>query len=217
MQDNSNKIFIVSAPSGTGKTTLTSRLVDEIDKLCFSISHTTRPIRKNEIDGKHYHFVDNKTFQHMVKNQQMVEWAEVHGNFYGTSKSTLDAILKKNQSPLLEIDVQGALNIMKIYPKSCSIFILPPSIETLWKRLQNRGTDSLETRINRLKTAKQELEVGNNFQHFVINDNLQKAYSDLHQLILYNQPVSLSQEDGLNCCKALIEELKQPNWLEKFQ
>lgn len=201
-----SSILIVTAPSGTGKTTLTRRLVKETPSLSFSVSVTTRPMRKGENNGEHYWYVDERTFMQYVNEQRMVEWANVFGNLYGTTKEEIKRIHDKGQRALLEIDVQGAKNIRKQYPDACSLFIMPPSIATLWERLKQRGTDSLEVRWRRLRTAYAELVAGKDFQHFIINDSLEKAFSELKNLVVYGKPVNLTHEEGIRHCQRLVDE-----------
>lgn len=212
MNTKLSSIIIVAAPSGTGKTTLTRRLVKESPDLSFSISMTTRPMRKGEIDGKHYWYVDKKTFMQHVQNNEMVEWANVFGNLYGTSKKEIQRIQNKGQRTLLEIDVQGAASIRKIYKDACSIFIIPPSVESLWNRLKERGTDPLETRWLRLQTACKELSEAQHFEHFIINENLEKAYNELKNLVQYSHEPSLNYKEGLTYCEKLIKEFEKPEW-----
>jgi len=206
-------IVIVTAPSGTGKTTLTRRLIKETPDLSFSVSVTTRPMRKGETDGEHYWFVNRDTFLQKEKNGDLIEWAEVFGNFYGTTKQEIKRIEALGHKALLEIDVQGAKNVRSQYPNSCSIFIMPPSLKDLWQRLSQRGTDTLEVRMCRLYTAGKELAEGKAFQHFIINDNLEKAFSELKNLVMYGQAASLTYEQGLKHCAALIEEFNHLDWL----
>ncbi len=207
-----SSVIIVTAPSGTGKTTLTRRLVKENPSLSFSISITTRPIRKGETDGVHYWYVDEKRFMEHEKNHDLVEWARVFGNLYGTSKAEIERIHKQGRRALLEIDVQGAKKIRKDYADACAIFIMPPSIEILWNRLKLRGTDSLEVRWRRLKTAQEEILAGKNFEHFIINDDLERAYGELQNLVIKGRPVTLTHEEGLKHCQSLIDELQKHPW-----
>lgn len=209
-----SSIIIVTAPSGTGKTTLTRRLVRESQDLSFSVSVTTRSKREGENNGEHYWYVDEKTFKQYVEENRMVEWANVFGNLYGTTKDEIKRIHDRQQRALLEIDVQGAKSIREIYKDACAIFIMPPSIESLWERLRLRGTDSLEVRWRRLQTAGEELQAGKNFQHFIINEHLETAFSELYNLVEKGKPVSLSYEAGVHHCNELIKEFKN-KWNSK--
>ena len=138
-------LFVISAPSGAGKSTLCHRLMEETPGVAFSVSHTTRAPRKGEVDGVDYHFVSKEQFMHMVEQEEFLEWAEVHGNCYGTSRSAVTAMLENGQDVLLDIDVQGAMQVRDVFPESVLIFILPPSLQVLERRLRNRGTDTEET------------------------------------------------------------------------
>ena len=213
MSKSKSSIVIITAPSGTGKTTLTRRLVSEVPTLSFSVSMTTRPIRTGEKNGEHYWFVDRENFLRQVDQGRLAEWADVFGNLYGTTKDEIARILKLGHQALLEIDVQGAKNIRAQYPDACAIFIMPPSIQDLWERLRKRGTDSLTVCKRRLKTAGEELKEGKNFQHFIINDKLDRAFSELKNLVRDGQAVSLTYEQGLHHCNALIDEFNQIDWL----
>ena len=200
------KIFVVSAPSGTGKTTLNTRLMREFPNVEISVSHTTRRMRNGEQGGKSYHFVDRASFETMIRGQEMLEWAEVFGNLYGTSKSEITRIFAKGHHILLEIDVQGTQTIIKEYPESITVFILPPSIEELWHRLESRGTDRIEDRWRRLMTAKHEIEVGHHYEHFIINDERDRAYQELKRVLIDGVHSSISHEDGVRMCQRLLSE-----------
>lgn len=201
------KNYIISAPSGTGKTTLNRRLVKAIPELEFSISHTTRPIRSNEREGDHYYFVDKPAFNDLIKNHALLEWAEVFGNFYGTSFGELKRINAKGHSALLEIDVQGCALAKNKLDSVCCILLLPPSMKVLWERLQGRGTDSLETITKRFQTARKELEQAHLYEHFVINDSIDEAFEELRGFIVHQKPLTLSKAQGLAFCKRLASEL----------
>ena len=137
------KLIIVSAPSGAGKTSLVAALVTDDDSLCVSVSHTTRPKRPKEEDGVNYHFTDEQTFLNMLQDGDFLESAEVYGHHYGTSQKWVNEQLEKGQDVVLEIDWQGAAQVRNLYPESCYIFILPPSLETLTERLRHRAQDVL--------------------------------------------------------------------------
>ncbi|GAB5045967.1 guanylate kinase [Thermodesulfovibrio sp. TK110] len=171
-------IFVISAPSGAGKTTLCSRLLKALPDLKMSISHTTRKPRHGEIDGVDYFFVDKKTFEKMIANEEFIEWAEVYGNFYGTSKNIIFQLIKQGYDILLDIDTQGAKSIKKIYPETILIFILPPSMEELERRLLQRNEDK-DIIKRRLSKAGEEISQYKFYDYIVINDNLEKALNDL--------------------------------------
>ena len=184
-------LFVVSAPSGAGKTTLSKKITEIVDNIHHSISHTTRAPRPDEIDGRHYHFVSKAKFEEMIKSGEFIEWALVHGNYYGTSVGNLDIVQKEKKDLLLVIDVQGAEQLRKKY-KTCSersesngcyIFILPPSMEILEKRLRKRGVDSEEDIKKRLKTAEEETHHYKTYNYIIINDNINEAVSQLKSII----------------------------------
>lgn len=212
-----SKLFVVSAPSGTGKTTLNNRLMKEFPSVEIAVSHTTRPIRDGEVNGRSYHFVDKDTFRSMAKSGQMLEWAEVFGNLYGTSKHELDRIFGKGNDVLLEIDVQGCRSILRERPDAVTVFILPPSIEALWNRLEQRGTDKLADRWRRLLTAKQEIESCHFYSHFIVNDNVERAYAELKSIIVDGGRPSVSYEDGIVYCKKLIDEFRTSALLQDLK
>jgi len=182
---NKGKLFIVSAPSGSGKTTLCSMLLNEFgDELYFSVSYTTRPKRNGEIEGVDYFFVSEEEFKKMIENNEFAEWANVYGYYYGTSKKKIDEALKEGKNVLLDIDIQGAEKIKKIYPDAISIFIMPPSIEELRRRLLKRKTDPLDKIEKRLTIAKREIENSDKYDYIVINDKLNDAYAKLRNIYL---------------------------------
>lgn len=172
--------MILAAPSGTGKTTLCSRLLSDIPELSLSISTTSRAPRGLEKHGSEYFFVSQAEFEASIKNHQFAEWAKVHGNFYGTAKSTIDQVFKKGQAVLLDIDVQGAESLKKSYPHDTfTIFIHPPSLEALEARLRGRGTDSEATIQKRLKNARDEIAEASKFDLEIVNDDLEQCYEEL--------------------------------------
>lgn len=175
----SGHIFIISAPSGSGKTTLCQALISHMPGLLYSTSYTTRLPRNGEQDGTDYYFISKKEFKKGVKTGRWAEFAEVHGNYYGTSADILDNALSSGKDILLDIDVQGTEQILKKYTDSVTIFIRPPSIDTLRQRLEKRGTDSPEVIERRLKDAKNELSRKDRYRHVIENDDLQKAIDDL--------------------------------------
>ncbi len=210
------KVIIVTAPSGTGKTTLTRRLVAETQNISFSVSMTTRTKRVGELDGQHYRFVSRQDFMDRVQKGQMLEWAEVFGNLYGTTKDEITRIVNQGDTALLEIDVQGAKNIRVQYPDACAVFIMPPTIDSLWNRLCQRGTDNFEVRKRRLMTAKEELKHAENFSHFIINDDLERAFAELKNLVTHGQAVGLSYNEGVIHCKNLLTEFNKAEWIAKI-
>ncbi len=176
-------IFIVSAPSGTGKTTLCKVLLKTYPEMVYSISYTTRKPRANEQEGIDYHFISKEAFRLKINEKKWAEWAEVHGNYYGTSLECINETLAKGHDILLDIDVQGMLQIVKQVPESVTIFIKPPTLEVLKKRLLSRGTDNNKVIERRLVNAKKELLQTEHYNHIIVNDNLKLAIEELIALI----------------------------------
>jgi guanylate kinase len=212
-----SSVYVVTAPSGTGKTTLNRRLIQDIPDLTLSVSHTTRPVRPGEINGDHYWFTSVESFKEDIEHHKMLEWAEVFGNYYGTSLSELNRIHQKGCRALLEIDVQGWAQARVKIPEALGIFILPPSISDLWKRLSARGTDSLPTRIRRLKTARKELDHSDQYQFFILNDDLDSAYQELKNLIQGTSEPKLDFSKGLAFSKKLKEEFDSAHWIKEIE
>ncbi len=176
---NPGHLFIISAPSGAGKSTLCRAMRDHFPDLLYSISYTTRAPRKGERNGVDYHFILPDDFEKGISRHRWAEWAEVHGNYYGTSAEFLDNELSAGRDILLEIDVQGTRQILQRYPDGITIFILPPSLEILKQRLQVRGTDSPEVIAVRLANAQKEMAQKDVYRHIVINDLLRDAIEKL--------------------------------------
>ncbi|MCK6373009.1 MAG: guanylate kinase [Zoogloea sp.] len=172
-------LFIVTAPSGAGKTTLVSGLLERDPLVRLSISYTTRAPRAGEEDGRHYHFVDVSTFRQLRDKGEFLEWAEVHNNYYGTSKGWLEAQISAGKDILLEIDWQGAQQVRKVFPKAVGVFILPPSVEELERRLRGRGTDSEDVIARRVLAARGEMRHVAEFDYVIINEDLPTAIDDL--------------------------------------
>jgi len=172
-------LYVVAAPSGAGKTTLVRLLFEKDPGIRVSISTTTRAPRPGEEDGREYHFVDVQSFLEMVSRGEFLEWAEVHGNYYGTSKRWIEAQMSAGNDVLLEIDWQGAQQVRKSFPEAVGIFILPPSLEALKQRLSGRGTDSAEIIARRIAAARDEMRHVDEFDYVIINDDLQQALGNL--------------------------------------
>jgi guanylate kinase len=179
----SGKLYVVAAPSGAGKTTLVRLLLDSEPGVHLSISYTTRGPRPGEADGREYHFVDVATFRAMMARGDFLEWAEVHGNFYGTSKVWIADHLAAGHDVLLEIDWQGAQQVRAVFPEAIGVFILPPSMEELTRRLTGRGTDSAEVIERRLAAAQAEMRHVGEFDYVIINDGLEQALDDLRSVV----------------------------------
>ena len=180
----SGKMIVICAPSGTGKSTLLSRLKSDIPDLVWSVSCTTRPIRSGEEHGKDYYFIKAESFEKQISNQEFIEWAKVHSNYYGTSKRFVNEGLEKDWKMLFDLDVQGADAMKKLYGNQAQvIFIEPPSVEELEKRLIARGTDSIEVIRERVANARKELENKHKYDHLVLNDDVDKAYQKLKSVV----------------------------------
>jgi guanylate kinase len=177
-------LFVLSGPSGTGKSTLCDRLLADFDNLAFSVSVTTRPIRGHEKHGEDYFFTTRDSFEEQIRAEAFIEWAEVHGNYYGTRISTVMERLTMGEHILLDIDVQGGLQLKQKLPEGNLIFIMPPSLEVLEKRLRARGTDSDKVIETRLENARREMEIGQKYDYIVVNDQLEVAMAELHKIVL---------------------------------
>lgn len=180
----SGNLFTVSAPSGAGKTSLVAALLDELDSVRLSVSHTTRPQRSGEQDGVNYNFVSVDEFQQLVAQSDFLEHAEVFGNLYGTSESWVRNALESGDDVILEIDWQGAAQIRKQIPETCGIFILPPSREVLQERLRGRGQDSEEVIAHRMAQARDEISHYGEADYLVVNDKFDDALAELCSIIL---------------------------------
>ena len=178
-------LLIVSSPSGAGKTTLTRRLLQEFSEFRFSVSHTTRQPRANEVDGQDYHFVDEKTFRDIIADNGFAEWAEVHGNLYGTSVTEIDLARAAGKiGVLFDVDYQGARQIKEKFPHAIGVFILPPSMEELRRRLDGRGSDDADSRRRRFDNAREEIGHYPFFDYMIVNDELQRALTELRGIVL---------------------------------
>ncbi|WP_457680197.1 guanylate kinase [Thermovibrio sp.] len=176
-------LIVISAPSGTGKTTLCHMLLKEFLNMEFSISYTTRKPREGEVNGRDYFFITKEEFLRKVEEGDFLEWAEVYGNLYGTSKSQVLKALREGKDVLLDIDTQGALQVKKNFPEAVLIFILPPSLKELERRLRKRGKDPEEVIEKRLKVAREEIKRAPLYDYIVVNDLLEVAYEKLKSII----------------------------------
>ncbi len=177
------KLYVVAAPSGAGKTTLVRLLLEREPEVQLSISYTTRGPRPGEMDGREYHFVDVAAFRAMMARGDFLESAEVHGNFYGTSKVWIGEQLAAGRDVLLEIDWQGAQQVRGVFPGAIGVFILPPSMEELTRRLTGRGTDSADVIERRLAAAQAEMRHVGEFDYVIINNSLEQALDDLRAVV----------------------------------
>lgn len=184
-KSKNNNIIIITAPSGCGKTTLINMLLNKHTDIEFSISTTTRDPRRNEQNGVNYYFTTIDNFKDMISKDMFVEWAKVHGHYYGTQYSEIKRILDKGNKCLLDVDVQGGLNLMKVFPGCKSIFIEPPSIEELERRLRSRATETEEVINQRMADSIDELMFKDEYRYQIINDDLENAYNVLENIIYY--------------------------------
>lgn len=176
-------LIIVTAPSGAGKTTLVARMIERIDKVKPSISYTARAARPGERDGRDYHFVNREEFLKMIERNEFLEWAEVHGNLYGTSIRAVDDARRQGFDVVATIDVQGAALARKLYPEAIGVFVLPPTREALESRLETRGSETEESRRLRLQNARHELAQADQFDYIVINEDLERATEELVAIV----------------------------------
>ncbi len=181
------KLYIISAPSGAGKTSLVKGLLRETDNLIVSVSHTTRPKRSGERHGHDYFFVSVETFREMIGHQAFLEHAQVFDNFYGTAQKTVEESLEKNLDVILEIDWQGAQQVRKMIPSCESIFILPPSTDVLQQRLKERGQDSDATIARRMRDAVTEMSHYSEYDYLLVNDDFQQTLSELKSIVTANR------------------------------
>ncbi len=189
-------LFVISSPSGAGKSSLLNALLSRHNSdasMALSVSHTTRQPRPGEEDGVHYHFVSKESFQGLIDRQAFFEWAEVFGNFYGTSKELIEQALEKGSDVFLDIDWQGAQQIRKLYPDTQSIFILPPSLPILEQRLINRGQDSAEVIEKRMAKAVSEMSHYPEYDYLIINDDFEHSLQQLHAIVLASRAKRTTQ------------------------
>ncbi len=178
------QLYIVSAPSGAGKTSLVKQLVSDMQQLSVSVSHTTRAMRPGEVDGEDYCFSNVSGFEQMIANNAFLEYAQVFDNFYGTAEQSVENLLNQAIDVILEIDWQGAQQVRKMRPDCCSVFIFPPSVEVLRQRLKNRGQDSDEIIERRMRDAVQEMSHCDEFDYLVVNDDFDQAIEDLKSIVI---------------------------------
>lgn len=197
MQGN---LIIISAPSGTGKTTILKKIMPHLQGLTFSVSHTTRAPRAGEVNGKDYHFVSKEAFVALRDQGGFLEWAEVHGNFYGTSRQEVATRVAQGLDVFLDIDIQGARQVRQAAPEAISIFISPPSWQEQQRRLTGRGTDSTETIALRLANAKAEMADVDLYDYVVVNDDLDTAARMLEAIILAMRAKQRRQISGAPLC-----------------
>ena len=203
----SGNLFVISAPSGAGKTSLVHALLNINPQIDLSVSYTTRNPRAGEHDGKDYHFVSRETFSAMARRGEFLESAEVYGNLYGTSQTWISQEIAKGRDILLEIDWQGAAQVRRLFPECISIFILPPSLEALEQRLKGRGKDNDEVIARRMAAARDDVAHVAEFDYVIINDNLNEALRELNAVVLSTRLRCATQ---LARHQALINQLQNP-------
>ena len=203
----SGNLFIISAPSGAGKTSLVHALLNINPHIDLSVSYTTRDPRSGEQDGKDYHFVSREVFLEMAKRGEFLESAEVYGNFYGTSQIWISQEIAKGRDILLEIDWQGAAQVRRLFAESISIFILPPSLQALERRLTGRGKDNAAVIAKRLAAVREDVAHVAEFDYVIINDNLDEALRELNAVVL---SAALRCTKQLSRHQALINQLQKP-------
>lgn len=201
---NIGKLYIISAPSGAGKTSLVKQLIADLDDLTVSVSHTTRPMRPGETHGQDYYFISVAEFQAMQANKAFLEHAQVFDNFYGTARQTVENNLNQGLDVILEIDWQGAEQIKALLPDSISIFILPPSTEVLLQRLRNRGQDDEQVIARRMRDAVTEISHHNEFDYLVVNDQFAVALTELKSIIVAHR---LTRQRQLHNLQPLLSSL----------
>ena len=198
-------LFVVVAPSGAGKTSLVNALLERDPNIRLSISHTTRKPRAGEEHGKHYHFIERAEFEKMIAERGFLEHADVYGNYYGTSRKWIEGELEGEHDVLLEIDWQGAAQVRKLVPRMVGIFILPPSLAELRRRLEGRGKDSAETIARRMASAREEISHVLEFEYIIINESFDNAVVDLVSVV---RAARLSRERQLGRLEKLKDEFK---------
>lgn len=194
-------LFVVSAPAGCGKDTILNELFKKCDTAGYAVSATTRPPREGEVDGVHYHFLTKDVFKELIDSGEVLEYTEYCNNYYGTLKKSVENLLNEGKDAVLKIEVEGALNIKKLFPEACLVFILPPSWEELERRLRGRGTETEEAIVKRIAQAKVEVETAVNYDYLVVNDKLDVAVDDL-------LAVFRAEKCRRGRCKELLDSFK---------
>lgn len=209
MRERQTRLIVVSAPSGVGKSTVCNHLRKRSSDVAVSISYTTRAPRGKEKDGQHYHFVDDAEFESMIEQGAFLEWADVHAKRYGTGKQDCDALLAQGKDVLFDIDVQGGMQIKEQRPDALLVFLLPPAVDEWVRRLRQRGTDADEVIALRLRNAIEEMEMGRSYDHFVINDEVDKAVRELDALRLAEHPEALKTSGSAGILAELLESARK--------
>jgi guanylate kinase len=183
LKNKKGAIIAISAPSGTGKTTILRRILSDFPEIVFSVSATTRKRRKNEVEGVDYFFISEEEFKKKIQNNEFVEWELFYDYYYGTFRDFIENCINKGKSLILEVDVHGAVEIKRIYPDAVLIYIAPPSLEELRVRLKKRQTENEEDLKKRIERAKMELSHRDKFDYFIVNNDLNTAYNEIKNLI----------------------------------
>ncbi len=186
-------LFVISAPSGAGKTSLVKELRLQMEGFSVSVSHTTRAMRKGELEGVDYYFTHPRAFEEMVSAGEFLEYAEVFGNYYGTAKTTVENVLLAGNDVVLEIDWQGARQVKAMMPNCRTIFILPPSREALWQRLQGRGQDDAGIIARRMRDAISEMSHFTEYDYLIVNDNFNEAVAEMRSIVVSSRLRTLNQ------------------------
>lgn len=200
-------LFVISGPSGVGKTSIIRSVLERVDNLVFSISCTTRKQRPGEVHGVDYFFITHEEFNRMIQENRFIEWAQVHDNYYGTPADFVNEHLKSGYDVILDIDVQGALTVKKNWYGAKFIFVAPPSYQILSERLKKRGTESEEKIKRRLETAKKELSFIPEFEYLIINEDLEESVKNL-SAIIYAERVKYERQKETRKVKRLLEEVR---------
>jgi guanylate kinase len=186
------QLFVISGPSGVGKGTIVQELLNIRKDVVLSVSHSSRAIRKTEVEGRDYFFVSRAEFEKMIRQGDFLEYAEVHGNYYGTSQEKLDELLKSGKNVIFEVDIQGGIGLKRMRPEVITIFILPPNEAEILKRIQKRGTETESSIQKRLNTMQQELPQAKYYDYQLINDKLQDTVKELNQI--FEKHISLKRK-----------------------
>lgn len=210
------RIIVLSGPTGCGKTTIAHNLVDTLISSCFSISYTTRPPRENEKEGIDYHFISENKFKIMIEKTAFAEWAHVHGNYYGTGLDNLNMALQKGMNIILDIDVQGGLQVKKRFQQVSLFFILPPSINELINRITNRGKDPSLDLKRRFETALLELESSSKYNYIIVNDKLEDAVEEIIGCLKGMKQISKKRLFAKSLMRVLREQIAKNASAESF-
>lgn len=194
------KLLVLSGPSGVGKGTIVGKLMEKRDDICFSVSATTRKPRQGEVDGVSYFFVSKDKFEEMIEQNELLEYAQFVENYYGTPRGYVEQKMEEGKTVVLDIEVQGARNVINAFPDAVSVYIVPPTYEDLERRLRGRGTETEEQIQGRLKTAMEEARAADFYRYIIVNDNLNEAVKELDAIIT-------AEKSGYNERKNILKEV----------